>query len=534
MSNFDTLLPADIATSAWAELAMQLKACVARRVRRAGTLALLDWAKRYLPHYTQRPPSQMHDWLGQQLDAMTTARGTKVNVIGPRGGAKSTIGNLACVLRAAVECWEPYIWIVSDTRLQARGHLEHIKQELIDNQPLAADYPLAVGKGPAWRAEMIQLNNGVVIEALSTGQRTRGKRVGEHRPSLIVCDDLQNDDHIRSPVARESSQRWFDGTLLKAGNPQTNIVNLATSLHRDALALRLHRTPGWNSRVFSAICRWPDNMSLWHEWQRRYCDLEQPDSQQAAREFYQAHREAMDAGAELLWPEVEDLYTLMRMRVEGGATAFEREKQGSPLSPDACEWPAEYFDEQLWFDEWPRDLRLKVVALDPSKGRDARRGDYSAFVLLGSDASGTLYVDADLARRATPEMVAAGVELCRTFRPDAFGVESNQFQELLADEFVAEFRRQGMIDVHPWSIDNRVNKAVRIRRLGPYLSSRRLRFKHDSPGARLLVEQLAEFPTADHDDGPDALEMAIRLAGELIQGSVAGDNLGDRLPVGAL
>ena len=47
------------------------------------------------------------------------------------------------------------------------------------------------------------------------------------------------------------------------------------------------------------------------------------------------------------------------------------------------------------------------------------------------------------------------------------------------------------------------------------LSERRIRFKRNSPGTRLLVEQLKQFPTADHDDGPDALEMARRLAIEL-------------------
>jgi hypothetical protein len=73
---------------------------------------------------------------------------------------------------------------------------------------------------------------------------------------------------------------------------------------------------------------------------------------------------------------------------------------------------------------------------------------------------------------------------------------------------------------------------VRIRRLGPYLSSRRLRFKSDSPSTRLLVEQLKEFPAGDHDDGPDALEMAIRLAGELLVPTAGGDTLGDRLPIG--
>ncbi len=524
-----------IRTDAWAELALHLRACVARRVRCEGrdNLPLLDWGRRYLPHYFQKPPSGMHQWLAERLDTMTTERGTKLNAIGPRGGAKSTIGTLTYALRAAVEGWEPYIWIVSDTKQQARGHLENLKLELTTNKLLADDYPASTGKGSTWRVNVVRLNNGVTIEALGTGQRLRGKRSGANRPTLIVCDDLQNDDHMRSAMARENSLRWFEGALLKSGTPQTNVVNLATALHRDALALKLDRTPGWTSQVFQAIRRWPDNMSLWHEWERIYCNLEGGDSPAAARAFYERNRTAMDEGAELLWPELEDLYTLMRMRVEGGRTAFEREKQGSPLSPDACEWPADYFDEHVWFDRWPSDLRLKVMALDPSKGRDSRRGDYSAFVLLGVDRDGVLYVDADLARRPTPEMVATGVELCRVFRPDAFGVETNQFQELLSDEFAAEFQRQEMVDVHPWGIDNRVNKPVRIRRLGPFLSSRRLRFKSDSPGTRLLLEQLQEFPAADHDDGPDALEMAIRLAGELLGGTAVGDSLGDRIPVGA-
>ena len=70
-----------------------------------------------------------------------------------------------------------------------------------------------------------------------------------------------------------------------------------------------------------------------------------------------------------------------------------------------------------------------------------------------------------------------------------------------------------------------------IRRLGPLLAARRLRMKADSPSTRLLVHQLQQFPIADHDDGPDALEMAIRLAEELLAG-VPPDNLGSRLPVG--
>jgi hypothetical protein len=41
------------------------------------------------------------------------------------------------------------------------------------------------------------------------------------------------------------------------------------------------------------------------------------------------------------------------------------------------------------------------------------------------------------------------------------------------------------------------------------------RFKGGSPGARLLIEQLRDFPCGDHDDGPDALEMAVRLGNDM-------------------
>ena len=60
-------------------------------------------------------------------------------------------------------------------------------------------------------------------------------------------------------------------------------------------------------------------------------------------------------------------------------------------------------------------------------------------------------------------------------------------------------------------------KVARIRRLSQYVVNRELRFKADSPGCRLLVDQLMDFPLADHDDGPDALEMCCRLPLEVLR-----------------
>lgn len=156
----------------WAQLAGGLSADLARRVRSTQRPeTLLGWGRHYLAAHFRRQPSQMHEWLGEQFDAMRHDRGTKLNVIGPRGGAKSTVATLAAVLRAAVEGWEPYIWVVSDTRQQAYRHLENLRLELSDNELLAADYPRATGRGEVWRGGAIRLRNGVTIEAFGTGQR---------------------------------------------------------------------------------------------------------------------------------------------------------------------------------------------------------------------------------------------------------------------------------------------------------------------------------------------------------------------------
>lgn len=199
-----------------------------------------------------------------------------------------------------------------------------------------------------------------------------------------------------------------------------------------------------------------------------------------------------------------------------------QELEGQFVDVEGAEWPPDYFGPGIWFDDWP-PLNLRVIALDPSKGTDAKHGDYSAFVLLGRDRDGGLWCDADLAKkRPTSLIVAQGLELQRQFHADGMVIETNQFQEMLADDFDRQATEQGVI-VPVFRIDNRVNKEVRIRRLGPYLARGAIRFKADSPGAELLVQQLREFPEGDHDDAPDALEMALRLMGQLLAGTEADE-----------
>lgn len=168
---------------------------------------------------------------------------------------------------------------------------------------------------------------------------------------------------------------------------------------------------------------------------------------------------------------------------------------------------------------WPDKFDLRFMAVDPSKGKDAKKGDYSAIVFIGVTV-GKVFVDSDLARRPVDRLVRDVIEFQRRHKAHAIGIEANTFQELIGPEIArvaAESR--DMVPLPLYQITNTINKELRIGRLGPYLSRKELMFKNTASN-RLLVQQLKEFPNGDHDDGPDALEMAIRLGMEVGFGAV--------------
>lgn len=189
--------------------------------------------------------------------------------------------------------------------------------------------------------------------------------------------------------------------------------------------------------------------------------------------------------------------------------------------PEGGEFPHTWF-EDIWFENWPVNTVVSTMALDPSKGKSDKTGDYQALVKLAVGTDDCLYVQARMRRQPIDQMVADAVAEYSEFRPQAFGIEGNAWQDLLQPDFTEEFKKQGVLAPDVFLINNSVNKVVRIRRLGGYLSTKRIRFKKDCPDTAILVNQLRDFrgdaPSGVHDDGPDSLEMAIRLAEQITSG----------------
>lgn len=205
-----------------------------------------------------------------------------------------------------------------------------------------------------------------------------------------------------------------------------------------------------------------------------------------------------------------------------GERAYSQEYLAQFVDTEGAEFSGHYFQfPNFWFDEWPpdSDIVLTVMALDPSKGK-TDKSDYSAFVRASLTHSGHVYIDANIERRDISRIAADSIPLAKAWQPYGLIVEANQFQELLVHHIEPLARAAGMaLNIFP--AQNTANKVSRIRStLTPFLSRGELHFSRQSRGARLLVQQLQEFPTGKYDDGPDALEMAIRLLSHIQNGGM--------------
>ena len=86
------------------------------------------------------------------------------------------------------------------------------------------------------------LSNGVRILARSRGQKVRGLRHKQHRPKLVVVDDPEDLEWVRTKENRDKTERWLRGEVIPAIDETTGrLVVIGNQLHTDALMARLKR-----------------------------------------------------------------------------------------------------------------------------------------------------------------------------------------------------------------------------------------------------------------------------------------------------
>jgi predicted phage terminase large subunit-like protein len=161
-----------------------------------------------------------------------------------RGSAKSSIITTAYVLWSILGYQQKkFIIIGALTEQKARQCLINIKNELLHNILLKNDLgPFTEEKNSLGNATAIIIKKlNVKIMICSVEQSVRGVRHGEHRPDLIILDDIEDINSVKTQDGRNKTYNWLTGEVLPAGGTKTRFIVVGNLLHEDSVLKRLQR-----------------------------------------------------------------------------------------------------------------------------------------------------------------------------------------------------------------------------------------------------------------------------------------------------
>lgn len=192
----------------------------------------------YFGHYISYPFAQFH----HEMFSVTENTDLKLAVlVAFRGSGKSTLMSLSYPIWAITGVQQKkFVLIVSQTQTQARLHLSNIKRELESNELLKNDIGPFQEVSDEWGATSIVLSNfDARIAIASTEQSIRGMRHGQYRPDLVICDDVEDLNSIKTKESRDKTFQWLTSEVFPIGDNSTKIIVIGNLLHEDCLLMRL-------------------------------------------------------------------------------------------------------------------------------------------------------------------------------------------------------------------------------------------------------------------------------------------------------
>jgi len=453
--------------------------------RRRATADPMYFCRTYLPHYFPKLPATFHYELVELLEQKPkTGKGPKrkssvrpvvpVVVAAPREFAKTTVCSFGYVLHQICFSRRKFIIIGSDTEDLASDLTGYIYLELLYNERLRQDFGELVDDNLA--VEDFITKNDVRLLARGRNQRMRGLKHKQWRPDLVILDDLENDLNVRNPQVVNQILDWIKSAVYPA------------------------MAAGGSLFIIGTILRWK---SALHQM------LTSPEEPYGhfERRIYRAIQEDGTS----LWETKHPLHLLLRQKQLMGTVAFNREKMNEPVQAQGLfrsQWVHYYHPDSI------KDKDLIITGFfDPSMETKAS-SDYKAVITVGLEPKEMVFYILDvLIQKISLEASFQSIfNRHRQYAYVQFGVEDNLFQSLLLKEFDRLVQEQGLV-VPVKGVTHRVAKETRIASLSPLLERGKIRFIRGHSDQELLVEQLLYFPSRSiHDDGPDALEGAIRLA----------------------
>lgn len=193
------------------------------------------WLAARLPSHAA--PSERHAALWAwvwHLQAGAAPAPVAFVAIWPRGGAKSTSAELACV-GVAERQTRRYVLYVSETQDQADKHVMSIAR-LME----AAGIERALnkyGSSRGWRRNQLITSDGFKVEAIGLDSAARGAKLDEDRPDLIVIDDI--DSRHDTAAAVQKKIETLTQTILPAMAPHGAVLAVQNLIHANSIFARL-------------------------------------------------------------------------------------------------------------------------------------------------------------------------------------------------------------------------------------------------------------------------------------------------------
>ena len=519
--------------------------------------------KTFFPGYCYAPFGRHHKEIFGCIPR--GVRGTRINIVAPRGSAKSV--SMCTIYPLHRVCYRAYdellgykpddfILILSQTAEAAQDRVRSIKQELEQNDVLIEAFGDFVGT-ETWGVRRLHTANDIWIISLGRGGQIRGSLQRDKRPSLIISDDIDDTEKVENPIVRKKDHDWFNTDLQRAGNLDhtTNFINVDTIKHEESITSVLMHRPKWKTLFYRAIEEPagiyhldPQVEDLWKRWEKLFTDMTLSESERIVEsdKFYHEHEEQMLKDVKLLWPEMISYKDVREEVCDVGYWAVLRELQNSCRDPSKQIFNMEdsvkfqiLEDGILRSDDrlvpW-KSLSGGSVFLDWAGGKDSVDNAFAAAAavlwepmpgrrentatLAGAHAYVTdiwmdrvkLSIQIDQALELYEDaqaMLNKAYDLKWRFGVEHFVKDTTGAIEEYVRMTFKETKERRRTDARLELIPRFTNKIERIAALEPAITHGWLCFNEKL--SMDYYKQMELFPTADFVDGPDATEGACQL-----------------------
>jgi predicted phage terminase large subunit-like protein len=208
-----------------------------------------------------------------------------------------------------------------------------------------------------------------------------------------------------------------------------------------------------------------------------------------------------------LWPEFWSQYELEALREELPSSKWMAQYQQQPTSETNAIVKREWW--QWWEDERPPPCEFIIQSWDTAH-ETKKMNDYSACTTWGvwyddedDGQANLILLNAIRDRLEFPDLKRKAFEEWQMWEPDAFMVE----KKAAGAPLIQEFRAMG-IPVQEYSPGKGQDKITRLNSVADLFASGKV-WAPTTRWAEELVDEVASFPSGEHDDFVDSMTLAL-------------------------